>query len=339
VKFFTAAAAALITCLSISSPAPAAMPPANYVKKAVFIRIHYDATFYNFWRGRTSNVDALVQGWFNQVRDIYKNTASMHNVDLYLLNDFVRANSRVMSYNDPNSHITAGLRGDIGGNKRLVQFMKDNLATGPVTRTIGGRTHQVGRTMNWVLVHRGEGALQGEVTNIGWLATAEDSLFVTTAVGDVTAVNGQYFPLSPNPLPEREIIDALAHETAHLLGAEHKYAEGCPTRPPLIGGELMCGALQRSRYLSSRNYSAVNNVIKGGLARCNNAFSGLADCENKVNEECGRILDYTQIAACQSEMKLVYCSDLCTLPLLQARVVINALPTTIGSGVVSAPAL
>ncbi len=337
-KFFTAAAAALITCLSISSPAPAAMPPANYVKKAVFIRIHYDATFYNFWRGRTSNVDALVQGWFNQVRDIYKNTASMHNVDLYLLNDFVRANSRVMSYNDPNSHLTAGLRGDIGGNKRLVQFMKDNLATGAVTRTINGKTHQLGRTINWVLVHRGEGGLQGEVTNIGWLANSEASLFVTTAVGDVTALNGQYFPLRADPLAYTEIIDALAHETGHMLGGKHELAEGCPTRSPYTGGELMCAYVQRSRYFGSRNYSAVNNVIKGGLSRCNNAFSSQSDCENQVDNECGRILDYTQIAACQSEMKLVYCSDLCTLAARQARVVINALPTTIGTGVVSAPA-
>jgi hypothetical protein len=338
VKFFTAAAAALITCLSISSPAPAAMPPSNYVKKAVFIRIHYDATFYNFWRGRTTNVDNMVQGWFNAVRNVYKNTASMHNVDLYLLNDFTRANSRVMSYSDPNSHISAGLRGDIGGNKRLVKFMKDNLATGPVTRLINNKTHQLGRTINWVLVHRGEGGLQGEVTDIGWLATSEASLFVTTAVGDVTALNGQYFPLRDEPLPYTEIIDALAHETGHLLGGKHELAEGCPTRSPFVGGELMCGYVQRSRYFGTRNYNAVQNVIKGGLGRCNNAFSGPADCENKVNEECGRILDYTQIAACQSEMKLVYCSDLCTLPLLQARVVINALPTTIGGGVVSAPA-
>ena len=315
------------------------MPPANYVKKAVFIRIHYDATFYNFWRGRTSNVDTMVQGWFNAVRDIYKNTPSMHNVDLYLLNDFVRANSRVMAYNDANSHLTAGVRaGEIGGNKRLVQFMKDNLATGPVTRTINGKTHQLGRTVNWVFVHRGEGGLQGEVTDIGWLANAEASLFVTTAVGDVTALNGQYFPLRADPLAYSEIIDTIAHETGHLLGGRHELAEGCPTRSPYTGGELMCGYVQRSRYFGSRNYNAVNNVIKGGLNRCNNAFSGLADCENKVNDECGRILDYTQIAACQSEMKLVYCSDLCSLPQRQARVVINALPTTIGTGVVSAPA-
>ncbi len=88
------------------------------------------------------------------MRDIYKNTASMHNVDLYLLNDFTRANSRLMSYNDPNSHLTAGLRGDIGGNKRLVQFMKDNLATGAVTRTINGKTHQLGRTINWARAPR-----------------------------------------------------------------------------------------------------------------------------------------------------------------------------------------
>ena len=161
---------------------------------------------------------------------------------------------------------------------------------------------------------------------------------MTTALGDVTALNGQYFPLSANPLSDREILDSLAHETGHLLGGKHELADGCPTKSPYTGGELMCPYVQRTRYFGSRNYNAVNNVIRGGLSRCNNAFSSQSSCENQVDNECGRILDYTQIAACQAEMKLTYCSDLCTLPMLQARVVINALPTIIGTGVVSAPA-
>src|SRR4051812_25283094 len=170
----TAALAALITCLSISSPAAADMPAPNYVKKAIFIRIHYDATFYNFWRGRTMSVDVMVKDWFNAVRQMYKDTPSMQNVDLYLLNDFTRVNGPVMSYNDPNSHLTAGVRrGEIGGDERLMQFIRDNLATGPVTRTVGRKTHQVGRTVNWVFVHRGEGGLQGKAASIGGLTGAD----------------------------------------------------------------------------------------------------------------------------------------------------------------------
>jgi len=206
------------------------MPAPVYVKKAVFVRIHYDATFYNFWRGRTTNVDTMVQGWFNAVRAIYKDTASMHNVDLYLLNDFVRANSRIMSYNDSTSHITAGLTsGEIGGNERLVRFMRDNLATGPVTRTINGKTHQLGRTVNWVFVHRGEGGLQGQVNALPALNSSDANLFVTTAVGDVTALNRQYYPLRAEPLAYSEIIDTIAHEMGHIIGARHDLAEGCPT--------------------------------------------------------------------------------------------------------------
>jgi metallopeptidase family M12-like protein len=339
VKLLAAAAAALITCLSVSSPTSAAMPAPVYVKKAVFIRIHYDATFYNFWRGRTTNVDTMVEGWFNAVRDIYKNTPSMHNVDLYLLNDFTRANSRIMSYNDSTSHLTANVRpGEIGGNKRLVNYMHSNLATGPVSRTIGGKTHAVGRTVNWVFVHRGEGGLQGEVDAISALGSADANLFVTTAVGDVTALNGQYFPLQAEPFPYAEIIDTIVHETGHIIGARHDLATGCPTKAPYTGGEIMCGSLKRGRFFGSANYNAATTPVKIGLNRCNNAFSSQGACENAVDQECGRILDYTQIAACQAEMKLTYCSDLCTLSLRQARVVINALPTTIGSGVVSAPA-
>jgi hypothetical protein len=264
----------------------------------------------------------------------------MQNVDLFLLNDNDRINGPVMSYNDPKSHLIQGFtRGEIGGNERLIKFIADNLATGPVTRTINGKTHQVGRTVNWVFVHRGEGNLSGESVNIGGIGGSDASLFVTTAVGDVTALTGQYFPLSADPLSDTEIVDTLVHETAHLLGAEHKYAEGCPTKEPFFGGELGCSNPRRQRYFGARNVTAMTPVIKAGLARCNNAYSSQSSCENQVDNECALTADYTRIAACQAELKVTYCSDLCPRTALDARVVINAMPTIINEpNYVSAPA-
>jgi hypothetical protein len=55
-----------------------------------------------------------------------------------------------------------------------------------------------------------------------------------------------------------------------------------------------------------------------------------------VSTECSKILDYTQIQPCIDSMVASTCQDICTTTQKTARVVVNSLPTYIGSGVVVA---
>jgi hypothetical protein len=94
-KYLTAflAAAAL---LGLAAPTQAQLPGPRYVKKAVFVRIHWDRSFYEYWgmnrkpKLTVDQINAQLTGYFDEVRADYLNNSALHNIDLILLNDFNR---------------------------------------------------------------------------------------------------------------------------------------------------------------------------------------------------------------------------------------------------------
>jgi len=315
----------LLLCVGVSAHAFAQATPApRYVKKAIFVRIHFDSSFYNYWSPR-QNVNTLVEGYFNEVRAAYLNNASLHNIDLILINDFDRRTGPMMNFVDPNHAIAEKSPGEIGGNGRLIKYMRDNLSTGQVTKRTGQTTHILGRSINWVFVHQGAGGLAGQANATPAISSSDANVFVTTDAGDFFQ-QGRY--ISTREQTRSVIIENIAHETGHLLGGTHNDALGCGAQAG-FGGEIMCtGATRREFSFGTRNFPTTERVMKGALERCNNAFRSFSACDALAASQCSH-MDPTQIPACYEARLLSMCSDLCSNAQTSARVLINSLPAII----------
>jgi hypothetical protein len=319
-------AALVVTLLGAATVEAQTPPQPRYIKQAVFVRMHYDSSFYSHWYTKSPNgsIDALLEQWFREIRTAYQSTA-MTNIDLILLNDFDRLSGPVMNYVDANSNQS-------GGNTRLIDWMKANLGTGSVTQTSGRQIVTVGRLVNWVFTYQGQGSAQGQVTSTPAIGGSEAHLFVST----IDARGNEY--------PRDEILKTVMHEFGHIMGGLPKpTAEGCPRSvESQVGGEIMCDTLRRELRFGQANTRLINGVANGALNRCNTAFASKSACENYVdNEICGRLLDYTQIANCQLTNKQSLCSDrFCSQSDNNTRLQINALPAVINNNrTVTAPAL
>ena len=323
-KYLTAflAVAAL---LGLAAPTQAQLPGPRYVKKAVFVRIHWDRSFYEYWgmnRKPKLNVDqinAQLTGYFDEVRADYLNNAAMHNIDLILLNDFDRVTGPMADYVAPGS--TNQQR-----RNNLLATMRSRLRTGNVNKTVpNGTTHLLGRTINWVFVY-GDYYTQGEVDAIGAISSADGNAFISTSGGDGTAER----PMSE--MIRAAVIETIEHETGHLVGGQHG-ARNELADCPATHKEIMCSSgIPRDRRFGTANYNRVTGYMKFTLARCNSAFSSQNSCFNAVSTECSRILDYTQIQPCIDANVAANCQDICTTALKTARVVINSLPAKINDG-------
>jgi hypothetical protein len=321
--------ATAVAGLGLVVPVQAQLPSPTYQKKAVFVRIHWDRSFYEYWYNKglsTSMMNSLVRKYFDDARAVYLKSA-MHNIDLILLDDFTRSTGPMSSYYDSAPQV--------GGNTRLISTMRSRLRTGDVTKTVpSGTTHLVGRTLNLVFVHANFGGLGGEVDAIGGIGSTDANMFISTAAGDLT-VGGVYYPL----VEQRPafVLELLLHEAGHLFGGQHggrNELADCPSS----GREIMCAGFTglQHRFSATKNWPRVERYMKGTLQRCNSAFSSRASCENQVMTECARTGDYTQIAPCVTELTPVYCNDICSMPQKQARVLINSFPSVLGSGQVTA---
>jgi hypothetical protein len=330
-KFLIALLATAVAGLGLVAPVEAQqLPTPRYVKKAVFVRMHWDRTFYEYWYNKglsTSMMNSMLRRYFDDARAAYLNSA-LHGIDLILLDDFNRATGPMSGVRD------AGPPFD--GNWRMIDAMRIKLRTGNVNKTVpNGTTYLLGRTINWVFVHGNFGGLGGQADSIRGLGNGEAHVFISTASGDLT-VGGMYYPL----VEQRPafVLETILHETGHLFGGEHGYRNelaDCPSRGPY---ELMCaGFTNLQRRFGTQNYSRVTNVMKGTLQRCNSAFTSVNSCENAVSNMCSNTGDYTQIQPCIDFNIGVSCRDICTSTQKSARVVINSLSPVIGGGVVDAP--
>src|SRR5688572_15841438 len=203
--------------------------------------------------------------------------------------------------------------------------MRDNLSTRAYTRTVNGKTHVLGPIVNWVLIHQAAGNLAGQANSIGGLAGSDANLFVTTSSGGFAWYrHTERFPL--REMPRREVLDSIAHEFGHLLGGRHELADSCGRRGNNKGGDIMCpSVIERDREFGARNLTRTTQMLPGTLGRCNTAFATLNACENHVNDQCSRILDYSQIAACQQATRAALCSDVCSTAAKDARAYLDGL--------------
>jgi len=327
-KCLSSLIALVVLGLGLTAPSSAqGIPGPRYVKKAVFVRIHWDRTFYEYWKiGRRysdAQINTLVKGYFDRAKATYA-LNDMHNIDLFLLEDFDRVTGPMADYYDSNS--------PTGGDSRLLSAMRTRLKTGTVQRTVpNGTTHLLGRTMNWVFVHANYGGLGGAAdVTIPSLGTADANAFFSTGVGQSFVVTEQ----------RQQYVDELIwHETGHVFGGQHGVPNNpladCPRGGPY---EIMCqGFTGLQKRFGSANYTRVANVMKGALQRCSSTFSSRAACETAVVNDCSRILDYMQVQPCIDANILANCSDICSSAQKNARVVINSLTSPIGRNVVVAP--
>jgi hypothetical protein len=320
-KCLTGLIAMVILGLGLAAQADAQqLPSPRYVKKAVFVRAHWDNSFYQYYASKGLNattMDALIRSYFDQVRAAYL-LGPMQNIDLILLEDFKRAEGPMATYHD-----TAPQR---GGHTRLVDAMRTRLRTATVSKTVpNGTTHLVGRTINWVFVYGNYGDQQGFVDTIGNLAGSDANMFISMSGGDLTR-GGVYYPLKEQL--GSVVMETLLHETGHIFGGQHgtnNELADCPKDR----FEIMCQGSKLQRRFGSQNALRVTNVIKPALARCNSAFSTVNACENAVSNMCSAILDYRQIQPCIDSNIVANCRDICTPASKNARVVINSLPGTI----------
>lgn len=314
--------------LGLTAPASAqGIAAPRYVKKAVYVRIHWDRTFYEYWKiGRRysdAQINSLVRGYFDRARAVYA-TAPMQNIDMYLLEDFDRITGPMADYYDSNSHAS-------DGDERLLNTMRARLKTGTVQRTVpNGTTHLLGRTINIVFVHANYGGLGGAAdVTIPSLGTADANAFFSTGAGQGSVVN---------EARQSTIDELILHELGHVFGGQHgpdNRLADCPWGGPF---EIMCGGyVNLQRRFGPANANRVANVTKSALQRCNSAYSTVAACETAVYNDCTRILDYTQIQACVDANILANCRDICTSAQKNARVVINSLSSPIGYNQVVAP--
>lgn len=314
--------------LGLAAPASAqGIAAPRYVKKAVYVRIHWDRTFYEYWKiGRRysdAQINTLVRGYFDRARAVYA-TAPMQNIDLYLLEDFDRITGPMADYYDSNSHAS-------DGDERLLNTMRSRLKTGNVQKTVpNGTTHLLGRTINIVFVHANYGGLGGAAdVTIPSLGTADANAFFSTGAGQGPIVN---------EARQSTIDELILHELGHIFGGQHgtdNRLADCPWGGPF---EIMCGGyVNLQRRFGPANSTRVANVMKSTLQRCNSAYSTVASCETAVHNDCTRILDYLQIQPCIDANILANCRDICTSTQKNARVVINSLSSPIGRNVVVAP--
>lgn len=327
-RCLTSLIALVVLGLGLVAPASAqGLPGPRYVKKAVYVRIHWDRTFYEYWKiGRRltdAGLNAKVRGYFDRAKAVYALSA-MHNIDLYLLEDFDRVTGPMADYYDSTTPATPG------GDLRLVSAMRTRLKTGNVQRTVpNGTTHLLGRTMNWVFVHDNYGSAGMADTTMPSLGTADANAFFSTATGQGTSLIDQR---------DAFIDELIWHEVGHVFGGLHgprNELADCPFRGPY---EIMCvGFTGLQKRFGSANYNRVANVMKSTLQRCSSTFSSRASCETAVQNECSRILDYTQIQFCIDSNIQANCQDICSSAQKSARVVINSLTSPIGTGVVVAP--
>ena len=315
--------------LGLTAPASAqGIAAPRYVKKAVYVRIHWDRTFYEYWKiGRRysdASINTLVKGYFDRAKAVYA-TGPMQNIDLYLLDDFDRVTGPMADYYDSNSHLS-------DGDERLLNVMRARLKTGNVQKTVpNGTTHLLGRTMNWVFVHANYGGLGGAAdVTIPSLGTADANAFFSTGAGQGSIVSDAR---------QSTIDELILHEVGHVFGGQHG-GQGNPLADCPWGGpfEIMCaGYTNLQRRFGPANTTRVANVTQYTLQRCNSAYSSVSSCENAVSTECSRILDYTKIQPCIDANVAANCRDICTATQKSARVVINSLTSPIGRNVVVAP--
>ena len=327
-RLLSATFVALAACLALSENAVAQTTPApQYIKKAVFVRMHFHQSFYNrFFTGSMIDLNAHLERYFEDVRRAYANTPGMQNVKLVMLDDFDRMTSPMLTYMD-NDHWIAASPRDLGGNNRLVNFMRDKLSTGPYYRTVNGTRHEVGRIVNWVFIHQGAGDQAGQVNAIGGIGSADANLYVNTSSGDFARFrNTERFALME--VARVEVLDLIMHEQGHLLGGEHEpVAEKCGNEGPYRGGEIMCSShTSKERYFGPKNAAKLGQVFQRALGRCTTVWANEGACPNHVDTICGRILDYSQIAACQQAQRAALCSDLCTTARKQTQTVVDGLP-------------
>jgi hypothetical protein len=333
-KLLTVLLATVVAGLGLVAPVEAQLPTPRYVKKAVFVRMHWDRTFYEYWYNKgytTTMMNSMLRKYFDDSRAAYLNNSALHNIDLYLLDDFNRATGPMSGVRDPSPQFD--------GNWRMIDAMRIKLRTGAVNKTVpNGTTHLLGRTVNWVFVHGNFGGLGGQADSLRGLGTGDAHVFISTGAGDLT-VGGVYYPLVEQR-PEW-VLETILHETGHLFGGEHGYRNELADCPGPGRYELMCsGYTNLQRRFGNANYQRVTRVMKGTLQRCNSAFTSVSSCENAVLTDCSNTGDYTQIAPCAAAGVEVHCRDICTTPLKTARVVINSLGAVLGSGnvVASGPA-
>jgi hypothetical protein len=309
-------------------------PPPRYVKKAIFVRMLWDRSFYEYWHDRkgksNAQINSMLLGYFNTARADYLNNSALHNIDLILLDDVDRVGGSMASF-------TAAAP-VAGRDARLLAGMRSRLQTGAVNKTVpSGSTHLIGRTINWVFVYGNYGDQQGAVDTVSGLNTGNANLFVSTSGGDTT-VAGVYYPLSEQLASV--VAETLLHETGHLLGGQHGAQDelaDCKTSHK----EIMCGrtGLGRERRFGTANFNRTLSQVKSSLQRCNSAFSTQNSCNQFVTEMCASsTVDYSQIQYCIDFNQGAMCQDICSSAQKNARVVINSLSSTIGSNVVSAPA-
>lgn len=318
-----------IVGLVSATQAPAQLPGPRYVKKAIFVRIHWDRSFYEYWAEQrnadpkkknltVAQLNEMVTTYFNEARADYLNNAAMHNIDLILLNDFDRRQGPMADFKATGGNGAA--RGD-----QLMVTIRNRLRTGPVNKTVpNGTTYLVGRTINWVFVW-GDYYNQGAVNKIGDINTTDANLFVSTSGGDGTP---------GRPIAEMihgVVLETLLHETGHLIGGQHganNELADCPTGHH----EIMCSSgLGRERRFGSANYRRTEAYVKSALQRCSSAFSSVSACQNAVTDMCSMLGDYTQIQGCIDANVAANCQDVCSGTLKSARVVINSLPAIINN--------
>jgi hypothetical protein len=323
---FLSACIAVAPLLGLVAPAQAqSLPGPRYVKKAVFVRIHWDRSFYEYWgmtrkpKQTVAQINAMVTTYFDEARADYLNNAAMHNIKLILLNDFDRVTGPMADYVAPGS--TSELR-----RNNLLATMRSRLRTGAVSKTVpSGVTYDLGRTINWVLVY-GDYYNQGEVEAIGGISSADGNLFVSTSGGDGTAGR----PISE--MIHAAVLETLEHETGHLLGGKHgtrNELADCPTNHK----EIMCSSgIPRDRRFGTANYNRVAGYLRHTLQRCSSAFNSQNSCVNAVSNMCSAIGDYTQIQFCIDANVAANCQDICTAVQKTSSVVINTLPDKINNG-------
>lgn len=316
-------------------------PAPRYLKGAVFIRVWYDQAFLNYWQSR--DINSQVEGWFNEMRAQYKNNPKLQDVDIFLLKDNSPLDPAQNPFIGPNAYfdplhnvVDDPAMNQVGGQRRLLNRMRDAFSTSAASKLHRGRTYTLGRIINVLFVHQVYGQDAGAVYEIGNLNSTRANLFITTLAGP-----SRRTPTAPQPtgvgteMPRDYIIQNLGHEIGHLLGGKHELSDNCPapTARPFVGGELMCSSNQRTWEFGPRNSLAVTNVIKPALGRCNSAFVSRASCERFVDQNlCLSGTPADQIAFCQADAKVNLCSDICSNDAKTAVSIIRNLPSTVING-------